>query len=66
MSKQIHKPKPEKTTEKVVAEVKPNPEVIKKAKRVSDNAEAVVEKIDSLLGEQAEQFFKSFVQVGGE
>jgi len=66
MSKQMHKSKPEKVTEKAVVEVKPNPEVIKKAKRISDNAEAVVEKIDSLLGEQAEQFFKSFVQVRGE
>ena len=58
-----HPKKEEKRTE---IEVKANPEVAKKGEKLKKDIDDVLDKIDDVLEENAEEFVKNYVQKGGE
>ena len=62
---QIKKPKTKSKKEELPAP-KTNPAVVSEAKEVVKMADEMVDKIDDLLGEQAEVFIQSYRQKGGE
>lgn len=47
-------------------EAGPNPETLAKGKRIKDNLDNLMDEIDNVLEENAEEFVKNFVQRGGE
>ena len=47
-------------------EVKANPEVAKKGKKIKEDLDKLLDEIDDILEENAEEFVKSYVQRGGE
>lgn len=47
-------------------EVKANPEVIEKGKKLQDDIDQLVDEIDEVLEENASEFVKNYVQKGGE
>lgn len=47
-------------------EVKAKPEVVQKGKKLKEDLDKLVDEIDSVLEENAEEFVKSYVQRGGE
>ena len=58
-----HPKKEEKTTE---TEVKTNPKTIEKGEKLKKDIDDVLDKIDAVLNENAEEFVKNYVQKGGE
>ncbi len=46
--------------------VKANPEVIEKGKKIKENIDNLLDEIDDVLEENAEEFVKNYVQKGGE
>jgi ubiquitin-like protein Pup len=44
----------------------PNPETIKKGKKLKEDLDKLMDEIDEVLEENAEEFVKSYVQRGGE
>ena len=44
----------------------PNPETIKKGKKLKEDLDKLIDEIDEVLEENAEEFVKSYVQRGGE
>lgn len=44
----------------------PNPEVTKKGKKLKEDLDKLMDEIDEVLEENAEEFVKSYVQRGGE
>jgi ubiquitin-like protein Pup len=47
-------------------EVKPNPTVTETGKKLKEDIDALVDEIDNVLEENAEEFVKNYVQKGGE
>ncbi len=47
-------------------EVKPNPKVIEAGKKTKEEIDSLVDEIDEVLEENAEEFVKNYVQKGGE
>lgn len=47
-------------------EAAPNPEQSAKGKKIKDDLDKLMDEIDSVLEENAEEFVKNFVQRGGE
>ena len=43
-----------------------NPEVAKKGKKMAEDLDKLLDEIDDILEENAEEFVKSYVQRGGE
>ncbi len=43
-----------------------NPEVAKKGKKLKEDVDKLLDEIDDILEENAEEFVKSYVQRGGE
>ncbi|HEY7141740.1 MAG TPA: ubiquitin-like protein Pup [Methylomirabilota bacterium] len=43
-----------------------NPEVTKKGKKIKEDLDKLLDEIDDILEENAEEFVKSYVQRGGE
>ena len=43
-----------------------NPEVSKKGKKIKEDIDKLLDEIDDILEENAEEFVKSYVQRGGE
>ena len=43
-----------------------NPEVAKKGKKIKEDLDKLLDEIDNILEENAEEFVKSYVQRGGE
>jgi len=43
-----------------------NPEVAKKGKKIKEDLDNLLDEIDDILEENAEEFVKSYVQRGGE
>ena len=43
-----------------------NPEVSKKGKKIKEDLDKLLDEIDDILEENAEEFVKSYVQRGGE
>lgn len=46
--------------------VTPNPEVIEAGKKLQEDTDQLVDKIDEVLEENAAEFVKNYVQKGGE
>lgn len=44
----------------------PNPETVKKGKKLKEDLDKLMDEIDEVLEENAEEFVKSYVQRGGE
>ncbi|MGH7319918.1 MAG: ubiquitin-like protein Pup [Candidatus Rokuibacteriota bacterium] len=47
-------------------EEKASPELAKKGKKIKEDLDKVLDEIDDILEENAEEFVKSYVQRGGE
>ena len=43
-----------------------NPEIAKKGKKIKEDVDKLLDEIDDILEENAEEFVKSYVQRGGE
>jgi ubiquitin-like protein Pup len=43
-----------------------NPEVVKKGKKIKEDLDKLLDEIDDILEENAEEFVKSYVQRGGQ
>jgi ubiquitin-like protein Pup len=43
-----------------------NPEIAKKGKKIKEDLDKLLDEIDDILEENAEEFVKSYVQRGGE
>mgnify|MGYP001559644604 CR=1 FL=1 len=61
--KRIEKKKEERPTPPPAAG---NPEAAKKREKIRKDIEGILDEIDDLLEENAEEFVKSYVQKGGE
>ncbi len=46
--------------------VGPNPETIEKGKKLKEDMDALMDEIDDVLEENAEEFVRNYVQQGGE
>jgi ubiquitin-like protein Pup len=44
----------------------PNPEVVEKGKKIKNDLDKLLDEIDDVLEENAEEFVKNYVQKGGE
>lgn len=55
-----------KSKEKTEKPVEANPEVIEKGKQIKKDVDELLDKIDAVLEENAEEFVKNYVQKGGE
>lgn len=55
-----------KIKERDEKEVSANPEVVEKGKKIKEDVEDLLDKIDDVLEENAEEFVKNYVQKGGE
>ena len=44
----------------------PNPETVKKGKKLKEDLDKLMDEVDEVLEENAEEFVKSYVQRGGE
>jgi ubiquitin-like protein Pup len=44
----------------------PNPETVQKGKKLKEDLDKLMDEIDEVLEENAEEFVKSYVQRGGE
>ena len=62
--KQIRHPKKEE--KKAEVEVKANPGTTEKGEKLKKDIDDVLDKIDNVLNENAEEFVKNYVQKGGE
>lgn len=47
-------------------EAKPNPKVIEAGKKLKEDIDKLVDEIDEVLEDNAEEFVKNYVQKGGE
>ncbi|MDE3019164.1 MAG: ubiquitin-like protein Pup [Nitrospirota bacterium] len=47
-------------------EAKPNPKVLEAGKKLKEDIDKLVDEIDDVLEENAEEFVKNYVQKGGE
>ena len=66
MSEQEKKKIVKKNYEKEKDEVAPNPQVVEKGKKIKNELDKLMDKIDDVLEENAEAFVKSYIQKGGE
>jgi ubiquitin-like protein Pup len=53
-------------TEGTTTETIPNPEETEKGRELKEKMDGLVDQIDDIMEENAEQFLKNFVQRGGE
>lgn len=60
------KPKEEKRDSAGQEEVVASPEVAKKGKKLKEDIDKLIDEIDDILEENAEEFVKSYVQRGGQ
>lgn len=44
----------------------PNPEIVEKGKEIKEDIDKLLDEIDAVLEENAEEFVKNYVQKGGE
>lgn len=47
-------------------EAKPNPKIVETGKKLKEDIDKLVDEIDDVLEENAEEFVKNYVQKGGE
>ncbi len=65
MEKQERRPESKKDTQ-TREEAKPNPKVVEAGKKLKEDIDKLVDEIDDVLEENAEEFVKNYVQKGGE
>jgi ubiquitin-like protein Pup len=65
MEKQDRRPETKKDAQ-LKEEVKPNPKVVETGKKLKEDIDKLVDEIDNVLEENAEEFVKNYVQKGGE
>lgn len=65
MEKQERRPESKKDAQ-AREEVKPNPKVVETGKKLKEEIDKLVNEIDDVLEENAEEFVKNYVQKGGE
>jgi ubiquitin-like protein Pup len=65
MEKQDRRPESKKDAQSR-EEVKPNPKVTETGKKIKEDIDKLVDEIDNVLEENAEEFVKNYVQKGGE
>jgi prokaryotic ubiquitin-like protein Pup len=66
MDKQEKKTEPKRSGPQAKEEAKANPKVIEGGKKLKDEMDKLVDEIDDVLEENAEEFIKNYVQKGGE
>jgi ubiquitin-like protein Pup len=65
MEKQERRPE-SRRDQQTKEEVKPNPKIVEAGKKLKEDIDALVDEIDNVLEENAEEFVKNYVQKGGE
>ena len=65
MEKQERRPETKKDPQ-AKDEVKPNPKVLETGQKLKEDIDKLVDEIDNVLEENAEEFVKNYVQKGGE
>ncbi|GAA1646805.1 ubiquitin-like protein Pup [Kribbella alba] len=63
---QQHKQSKRSTTEEEVTEAKSTEDVAERKERLDDDVDSILDEIDEVLEENAEEFVRGFVQKGGE
>ena len=63
---QQHKQPKRSTTEEEVTEAKSTDEAAERKERLDDDVDSILDEIDEVLEENAEEFVRGFVQKGGE
>ena len=66
MDKQEKKTEPKRSGPQAKEEAKANPKVIEGGKKLKDEMDKLVDEIDDVLEENAEEFIKNYVQKGGQ
>ena len=66
MSEQTRKRDVKQAGRKDDASATPNPDVLEKGKKIKENIDKLLDEIDEVLEENAEEFVKSYIQKGGE
>ena len=64
MSQEQKKKRPDAPKEEITA--KPNPKTTQKGKKLKEDMDKLLDEIDDVLEENAEEFVRSYVQRGGE
>lgn len=65
MEKQERRPESKRDVQ-AKEDVKPNPKVVEAGKKLKEDIDKLVDEIDNVLEENAEEFVKNYVQKGGE
>ncbi|MDX6263395.1 MAG: prokaryotic ubiquitin-like protein Pup [Kribbellaceae bacterium] len=63
---QQHKQPKRSSTEEEVTETKSSEDVAERKERLDDDVDSILDEIDEVLEENAEEFVRGFVQKGGE
>jgi ubiquitin-like protein Pup len=63
---QQHKQPKRSGTEEEIAEVSTSEDVAERKERLDDDVDSILDEIDEVLEENAEEFVRGFVQKGGE
>ena len=63
---QQHKQTKRSSTEEEVTEAKSSEDVAERKERLDDDVDSILDEIDEVLEENAEEFVRGFVQRGGE
>lgn len=58
--------RPQKEEKKEVPEAKPNPRTIEKGEKLKKDIDDLLDKVDGILEENAQEFVKNYIQKGGE
>ena len=66
MAKQEKKRDKKKESDKKDEAAAANPEVVEKGKKIKEDLDTLLDEIDDVLEENAEEFVKNYVQKGGE
>ena len=63
---QQHKQPKRSTTEEEVTEVKSTEDAAERKERLDDDVDSILDEIDDVLEENAEEFVRAYVQKGGQ
>ena len=66
MDKQEKKTEPKRTGPQAKEEAKANPKTVEGGKKLKEEMDKLVDEIDDVLEENAEEFIKNYVQKGGQ
>ncbi len=66
MDKQEKRTEPKRSGPQAKEEAKANPKVVEGGKKLKEEMDKLVDEIDDVLEENAEEFIKNYVQKGGQ